>query len=262
MKKATPFNPPLRIFIINLIVIFLFSGCTTFYNPATGKKEFIAISTYEEVKMGEDIHNKLKKKFKFSKDKEKLDKLQKIGERVVLVSDRQDYKYNFFLVNNDELNAFTTPGGNIYVNTGIIDKLTTDDQIASVIAHEVAHCAARHTVKKFQVSLGYDFVGDFIFNNVQMSNMTKQVASLGADFVVNIIFSAYSRKDEYEADKIGIKYLYLSGYNPSAIVEVLDILLKESKGFRGFLVLRSHPYLEDRIKVARSEMKVVKSRYK
>ena len=77
-------------------------------------------------------------------------------------------------MNGKDINAFTTPGGNVYFFVGLLNKLTTDDQIAAVLAHEIGHCAARHTIKKYQAQLGYNLIGSIIFS--QMRDAVREVA--------------------------------------------------------------------------------------
>ena len=203
--------------------------------------------------MGGDIHQKLTQEMIISNEQAQTERIRRIGQRLAQVSDRQDYQYHFFLVEKDELNAFTTPGGNIYMYSGLMDKLSTDDQIASVLAHEIGHCAARHTVKKFQAALGYNLVGGIVLGQIG-GEQARQITSMSSNMIMNIVFSAYSRRDEYEADHLGVKYLRLAGYDPRGSVETLEILDKESKGVGGPLVLRSHPYLSDRIKAVKKEV--------
>ena len=255
---------PIKKFFFNLfllLTVFFLNGCATTYNPATERQEFIAISTPQEVAMGQDIHQELSKEYKFSQDRAKLDQVQRIGDKLAQISDRQDYVYHFYLVDKDEMNAFTTPGGNIYFFSGLFDKLKTDDQIASVLAHEIGHCAARHTVKKFQAALGYSLLGNIIFSVLALEDQAQRVASMGTDMLMNVVFSAYSRGDELEADRLGLKYMYLGGYDLNGMIQTFEILDTESKGPDVPLILRSHPYLSDRIQQAKKEMETVKSRY-
>ena len=237
----------------------LFAGCTTIYNPATGRNEAILLSTATEVSMGQDLHQSLAKEYVFSADAAKIARLQDIGRRLTVVSDRQDYVYYFYLIEKDELNAFTTPGGFVYVFTGLFDKLKTDEAIAGVVAHELGHCAARHIAKKFQASLAYNVVGELLFSNV--NTQAKAIAAQSADVAMNLIFSAFSRKDEYQADSLGIKYLFLAGYNLNGMIEAFELLQKESKGDYVPLWLRTHPYIEDRIKRLKDEIALAPARY-
>lgn len=247
---------------INLfLIIFLLGGCASLltYNPATGNKELIFLSSSEEVAMGESIHSGLSAQENFSQDQSKIDRLNRIGARVAQVADRQDYQYRFFLIEKDDLNAFTTPGGFIYVYTGLMERLQTDDKIASVIAHEMGHCSARHLAKKFQASMGYSLVSSVLMDRLGMSGTAKAITKAGLDASMNIVFSAYSRQDEYEADRLGIKYLVLSNYKPEGMVETLEILDKESEGDNVPLIVRTHPYIKDRITAANERIKEIKA---
>ncbi len=253
-------------FFIALIALQIFllvtlSGCASFesYNAATGRREFIVIPTSEEVTMGEDIHKKLMSEYRLSADQQKVARLKRIGAKVSQVSDRQDYQYHFFLIDKNELNAFTTPGGNVYCFTGLFDKLKTDDQIAAVLAHEIGHCAARHTIKKFQASVGYSIIGNIVFSTLKMQDQMRRIMASGTNVLTNLIFSAYSRHDELEADRLGIKYLDLSGYNVNGMLETFEVLKRESKGPEPPLILRTHPYIDDRIEAAKKEIQRIKA---
>jgi len=98
-------------------LIFFFNGCASLgtYNPATGRNEFIFISTVEEVALGKNIHQQLTQKFKISSRGADVERVRRIGQRLARISDRQDYQYHFFLIEEGEMNAFTTPGGRIYL---------------------------------------------------------------------------------------------------------------------------------------------------
>ncbi len=251
-----------KIFFVSLVFsICTICGCASLgsYNAATGQREFIMVPTDQEVTTGEDIHRKLLTEFKLSQDPDKVARIKRIGAKVSQVSDRQDYQYHFFLIEKNEINAFTTPGGNVYFFTGLLDKLHSDDQVAAVLAHEVGHCAARHTVKKFQAALSYNLIGSVLFNSMKVDGEIKHIAALGTDVVMNLVFSAYSRQDELQADRLGIKYMDLAGYHVNAMVETFEILKKESKGPQPPLLLRTHPYIDDRIEAAKKEILRIKS---
>lgn len=263
-------NPPRRIHFISFPILVLIvalavisSGCASLgsYNTATGRNELIFIPTSEEVAMGQTLHNDISRQYRISTDKEKYDRLVRIGTRVAQVSDRQDYQYKFFLVESEDLNAFTTPGGHIYFFTGLFDRMTTDDQIAAVLAHEIGHCAAKHTIKKFQAALGYDLVGSIVLNHMNFGSGAKQIATMGSNVAMKLVFSAYSRKDEHQADQLGVKYMYLAGYNVNASIQILRLLLKESKGAHPPEILSTHPNLEARIKTVEQEIIGIDKKY-
>ncbi|MBI5149954.1 MAG: M48 family metalloprotease [Candidatus Omnitrophica bacterium] len=230
------------------------------YNPATGHREFIMISTGEEVEMGKSVHQSIARQYKFPDSPAKLERLRRIGQRLAKVSDRQDYTYNFYLIEDKEMNAFTTPGGNVYMYTGLLDKLTSDDQVAAVLAHEIGHCAARHTVKKFQAALGYDLISRIVLSQIG-GDQAREITALSTNAVMNIVFSGYSRQDEFEADRLGVKYAYLACYDPRGSVETFKILEAGSQGPDVPLFLRSHPYLRDRIGMVEEEIRSAGQKY-
>lgn len=237
----------------------LTGGCAT-YNAATGRSEFIFVPTGSEVTMGQDLHNQLQTQYTFSSESKVTARLNRIGQRLAVVSDRQDYAYQFHVIEKDELNAFTTPGGHIYVYSGLINKLEDDDALAGVVAHEIGHCAARHTIKKFQAALGIDLLGTLLLGQIEQES-TKRIAAMGAGAAVSIAMSAYSRQDEHEADRLGVKYLYLAGFKPEGMVATLEVLQAEAKDGEIPLFLRSHPYLKDRVTAVKAEIAQIKTKY-
>src|SRR3989338_61044 len=237
-------------------LVFL-AGCASWgaYNPATGRNEFIFVSTPAEVSMGRDIHGELQKEFSFTADEAHNSRLRRIGRKLAQVSDRQDYEYNFYLIDKKEFNAFTIPGGKIYMFSGLFNALKSDDEIAAVLAHEIGHCAARHTIKKFQAAMGYNIIGTLLLSQVDPQSQMRNILSQGSGAVMGLIFSAYGRQDEYESDRLGIKYMHLAGYKKEAMIATFEALEKESKGDSVPLILRSHPFIKDRIEQVKGEIK-------
>jgi predicted Zn-dependent protease len=236
------------------------AGCATF-NPATGRQEYIFISTPEEIAMGEQMGAKIRSQEKLSKDEMAANRIAKIGQRLAQVSDRQDYQYRFYFIDKNEMNAFTIPGGQVYFYSGLYGKLKNNDEIAAVEAHEIGHCAARHVIKKYQASIGVNILSSLVFGQAGATT-GAQLARMGADALVNIGMSAYSRADEYEADRLAVKYMVLAGYDPQAIITVLEVLGQASKGdHKDWMLLRSHPDLKDRIAAVRKEIELARTKY-
>ncbi len=249
-----------------LIVMLLFlTGCAT-YNTATGRNEVILISTSQEVAMGRDINKQICSQNKIITSGAEFDRLNSIAQRIVRVSDRQDFQYHFALIDKDEMNAFTVPGGYIYFYTGLLRKLPSDDAVAAVLAHEVGHGAAKHVVKKFQAAMGYNVTKNVVMNVISWKypqmGYAKNIASLGADSLVQLAMSAYSRQDEYEADRLGIKYLYLAGFDLNGMIKTFEVLKEvDKKGGAIPSILRTHPLAQDRIEAAKKDIEAVKQKY-
>ena len=211
------------------------------------------IPTGEEVAMGKDIHQQILSQYKLCQRPDVVARVQNLGRTLAAVSDRQDLPYHFYVLESKELNAFTVPGGSIYVFTGLLDKLKSDAEVAAVIAHEIGHCAARHTIKKFQAALGYQLIGGVVLS--QLGVQDQSFASMSTNAVMQLVFSAYGRKDEYQADLLGIKYLNRAGYDMNGMVKTLEVLQREAEKSGGPpLILRSHPYAKDRVVMAKAEI--------
>ncbi|MBU1853927.1 MAG: M48 family metalloprotease [Candidatus Omnitrophica bacterium] len=234
--------------IISLAFSFIVSGCATTYNPATGQKEFIFITTPMEVSLGNKLASKISKDFKISSDSQKIDRVNEIGKKVVDVCDRKDLEYKFAVIEDDELNAFTTPGGYVYINSGII-KMATDDELACVIGHEVGHVAARHIAKKLQAQIGYDILLNIAATKADLGEL-QQAVSISYDLVM----LGYSRGDELLSDRLGVKYAYKAGYDPYAMITFLEKLKDTEKERMGPVFLRSHPYTSQRIKMINKQI--------
>ncbi|MFH1854216.1 MAG: M48 family metallopeptidase [Candidatus Omnitrophota bacterium] len=236
------------------VIVSLFlsvSACATTYNPATEKSEFIFITTPMEVSIGKATASQVSRDFKISKDKQKNNRLKEIGERLAAVSDRKDLKYQFFVIEDESLNAFTTPGGYLYVNSGLMDK-ATDDELACVVGHEIGHVAARHVAKKLQTQIGYDILMNIAAQKSGVSELQK-----AASITYNLVMLGYSREDELLSDRLGVKYAYKAGYDPYAMVSFLKKLQAANEGDMGFIFLRSHPYTSQRIKMMEQQIPTI-----
>jgi len=238
-----------RTFIIPLIIgSFLVSGCATMYNPATEKKEIVFITTPMEVALGQNTAMQVAKQYAFIKDPQQVSKVTEIGEKLAKVSDRTDLKYHFAVVEDKEINAFTLPGGYIYVNSGLI-AITNDDELACVIGHEIGHVAARHIAKKLQAQLGYDILMNIAIQNTSVRQMQQAI-----DVTFNLVELGYSRNDELLSDRLGAKYAYKAGYDPKAMITFLKKLKEKDKSDMGPVFLRSHPYTSQRIQMMEKEI--------
>ncbi len=229
--------------IIFLLPSLFLSGCATLYNPATEKKELVFITTPMEVALGQNTAMQVAKQYTFVKDPQQVNKVTEIGEKVAKVSDRTDLKYHFAVISDKEINAFTVPGGYIYVNSGLLE-ITNDDELACVIGHEIGHVAARHIAKKLQAQLGYGILMNIALQNASVKQMQQAI-----DITFNLATLGYSREDELLSDRLGAKYAYKAGYDPYAMVSFLKKLQAKDKSDVGPVFLRSHPYTSQRIQL-------------
>jgi predicted Zn-dependent protease len=207
----------------------------------------IFLNSQTEVSIGESVIPEFLSKHPLSNDQVLNERLRRIGGRLANASDRQDILYKFYVLRDKELNAMTLPGGFVYVNQGLMNILD-DDELAYVVGHEVGHVAARHIAKKLQANMAYQLLLGAAFAGFGDSSGAASNAAQGVDAVYNIVSLGYSRKDEYEADRLGAKYSFKSGFNPWSSLTALEKIKKEEgPNWKVMGYFRTHPYVEDRV---------------
>lgn len=225
-------------------------GCATLYNPATGRQEVILIDTLSEVRLGRQAAHAVAQQLPLSHDAQRVTRVERMGQQLAAVSDRQDLRFQCYLVEGEEVNAFALPGGFVYLYTGLLDRVRSDDELANVIGHEIGHVAARHHVKQIQAVMGYQLVARLVFRHAEAAEWQRGVA-----VVFDLISRGYSREDELEADRLGMRYAVRAGYQPWGMVSFLQTLaqLERSEADAVFTMLRTHPAVSERIVRARQE---------
>lgn len=228
------------------------SGCATEYNIVTGQEETYFYSTDKEVQMGQNIAKQIDKEYKTGVDPLMENRVELIGKKIAAVCDRKEIDYYFKVIDIDEVNAVSLPGGYVYIFKGLVDKISSDDELAGVIAHEVGHIVARHSIKKLQGQMAYTLLS-------VLAATAPQSAS-GATTAVNAAFTelmfGYSREDELLADQLGARYLKRAGYNPRAMITFLEKLqyIHKRSPLQPKSYYKTHPYVPDRIRVVKQEL--------
>lgn len=240
----------IRSLFISASILFL-AGCATLYNPATERHEFILIDTESEVALGADMDKEIRRDFVFLRDHSLQSRLDTIGKRVALASDRQDLNYSFSIIKDDEFNAFAAPGGFIYVNSGLINA-ATDDELACVLSHEVGHIAARHSVKRLQADLGYQ-----LLMSIALGRGEPQAVSRVVGMTYNVVALGFSRQDEFLADKLAVKYSKSAGFDPQGMVSFFRKLEKSKRPGLELVFLSSHPPVKERIERVEKEIYLI-----
>jgi len=212
------------------------------YNTVTGRDEPVYTSTEQEVALGDSIAKQIEKAYKLVEDKHMQERVELIGERLAKVCDRKELIYHFNVLDIDDINAVSLPGGWVYVFKGLVDKSKNDDELAGVIAHEIGHICARHAVKRAQAG--------------SIMNITMIAAALAGggnaaqatNLALTSLMAAYSREDEFEADRRAVIYTKAAGYDPDALITFMQTM-KEAQKFniRPYSYFRSHPYEGERI---------------
>lgn len=238
--------------------------------PATGQRDIElpdigssanSIITPEQERMiGVDMYRSLRRADRVLDDPELSDWLDTVGFRLAAQSDRPDLDYTFFIVRSPQINAFAAPGGFIGLNAGLIVTAESEDEVAAVLAHEIAHVTQRHIVRAVErmqtVSLPIllGTLGALIAAQSAGSGDAAQAAIVGGTALLQQQAINFTRHNEYEADRIGIQTLARAGYAPEAMAtffwRMQRALRSDGQGVPEFL--RTHPVTTTRIGEARN----------
>jgi predicted Zn-dependent protease len=225
-----------------LLGVLLMAGCAELLPVRQGG--FNLISLDEEWKMGADLAREIEKKETLVRDPEALAYLNRIGGRLVRQTPLAGRPWQFHIIEGEEVNAFNIPGGHVYVHTGLIREATSLDQLTGVMAHEVAHGAARHGTQLATRQAGYSTLASLI-----LGKNPKRYEKLLGNLAGTGVLMDYSRDAEREADRLGVRYAYDSGYAPQGMVDFLRKLLamRERKPTHVERFFSSHPVTEERV---------------
>lgn len=230
---------------------FLFSGCSTEYNIATGQEEKYYYSTDREEQIGRAVAEEVERQYKLVEDPLVRKRVEDIGQKIAAVCDRKDIRYSFKVLENKEINAVSLPGGYVYINQGLIDNTRSDAELAGVIAHEIGHIVARHSIKKLQAVMGYTLV-----RLLSIAVPESGQAGVTADVAFSEIILGYGREDELLADQLAARYLKAAGYDPRGVIKFLEHFqeIERRKPARPKSYFKTHPYVPDRVRVVKEEL--------
>ena len=203
------------------IMCMLPSACSV--NPATGSADIVTMSQSSEIELGREMHEKILATTPIYKDEKLQQYIERIGKEIALKSDRPELTYHFTVIDEQNINAFAIPGGYIYVNRGLLAYLKTEAQLAAVIAHEIAHITARHSVRQDAARKGAGFLSILTILTTGNAVLTD-MSSLWSSAAVK----GYGREMELEADQFGAVYMHRAGYDPNAMLDTLGCLLYTS----------------------------------
>lgn len=193
------------------------AGCAT--NPVTGKSNIAFMSESGEIEMGKKLHVQITQAMGVYDDYNLQQYVQQLGEKLAKQSHRPDLQWTFTIVDTDDINAFATPGGYVYISRGILPYLATEAELAAVLGHEIGHVTARHSVQQHSRSTiaGVLSTAAAVFTGQPAFGDLTNV--LGAAVV-----SGYGREAELEADRLGAEYLARTDYRPEAMIDVVAVL--------------------------------------
>jgi predicted Zn-dependent protease len=231
MLKASRFVAPL---VLPLLLISCGSG---------GLGGGGSVSLDEEWQLGQQLAQEVARQVRLSNDARATAYLTSIGERLHARSALANRPFTYHIVDDNDVNAFAIPGGHIYVNRGLVAQADHENMLASVVAHEMVHILARHSIKQMEQANAINAIGSILLGNAgQLAQIAGQIAAGGA-------MARFSRADEKEADDLGLELMASAGYNPNGMLDMFQKLLALEKSQPGAVAkfFSDHPGTQDRI---------------
>src|SRR5437879_2490089 len=212
-------------------------------------------SLEKEIGLGKQLAQEVERQAKIIDDPVIAEYVSRVGQNLVRNSDAK-VPFTIKVLDSEEVNAFALPGGFFFVNTGLILKAESEAELAGVMAHEIAHVAARHGTK--QATRG-ELANIMTIPLIFMGGWAGYAIRQGAGLAIPMGFLTFSRGFEREADYLGLQYLYKSGYDPTAFVDFFEKIQSLEKKKPGTVskVFSTHPMSDDRIKAAQDEIQKI-----
>jgi predicted Zn-dependent protease len=209
------------------------------------------LSERDEMKLGTQLHRQMTKKYNLTNVG--LDRAERLGQRCARASVRPGLLYKFHVVEMREINGFSLPGGHIYVTTALL-RMANDNELASVLCHEVGHIAARHSLKTLKKRQEYNDIAKSI------GDLTGVAGDIGRDLGVTLgqiasegLLTIHSRDEEREADYLGVRALARASLDPQGMVTMFQKLGNQDSSLLGSL-FSDHPDVQERISNTRYEI--------
>jgi predicted Zn-dependent protease len=208
------------------------------------------ISVEEEKRLGAQAQAQLRKQLTFVRDPVTVNYVRDFGAALVKGARPSPFEFRFFVVEDDEINAFAIPGGAMYVNSGLLMAVKNGSELAGVMSHEMGHVTARHVAKNVNKERGTGFVAQVFYLAVAILTGNPYLANAGgmAGQVAGTAFiTTYTRDAEREADALAVETMVNSDWNPEGMVTMFETLKKEYGNSSGPQFLSSHPATDERI---------------
>ncbi len=240
--------------VIALIAIVSYFGSSS-KNPITGSTQQVAMSVPDEIALGLQAVPEMSQQFGgLEPDAQAQARVDRIGQRLLQALDRiakgdNPYPFEFHVLADDNtINAFALPGGQVFITDALYDRLTTEGQLAGVIAHEIGHVVERHGAEHLaKAQLTQGLVGAVGAATYDPENPNSQYAAAVAAAIGQLVNLKYGRDDELECDQWGVVLLGEAGYDPRAMIEVMRVLAEAGGGGRQAEFFATHPNPENRI---------------
>lgn len=221
-------------------------------NPVTGETQYIDITPEQEIALGLEAVPQMTAEFG-GLDESAADQavVDEIGNRIVQSSPAaaSPYQFEFHLLDDDQtINAFALPGGQVFITRALYDRLQTEGELAGVLGHEIGHVVARHSAEHIaKAKLTEGLTGAAVIAAYDPENPSSASRAQIAMLIGQLINLRYGREDELESDYLGVCFINDSGYDPRELIRVMEVLASAQTGPRPPEFFSTHPNPENRV---------------
>ncbi|WP_400190987.1 M48 family metalloprotease [Hymenobacter sp. B81] len=234
--------------------------CNRQENPVTGEVQHVDMTTEEEIALGLQAAPQMAQQYGgLHPDQQARAAIDRIGQELVRASGAANspYKFNFHLLADENtINAFALPGGQVFITAGLLKNMTTEGQVAGVLAHEIGHVIGRHSAEqlaKTKLTQGLAGAAGIAAYDPERPGASVANAAVAAA-IAKVVSLRFGREDELESDRLAVKYTAEAGYDPRSMIRVMQVLESKGGGGGGPEFLSTHPNPGNRIGVLEQEI--------
>lgn len=238
------------------IAVATLTGCTV--NPVTGRNQLDLMGEAQEIAMGAQLYPQYTAQSLGEVPDAGLQSLvDGVGQKLGAVSHRPQVPWQFNVVNDPVVNAYALPGGKVSVTRGLLSRMGSEDELAAVLGHETGHVTARHAAAQYsrQMVAQLAMFGAAVYMESEDVD-NRELYMLGGMFGAQLALAHYSREQERQSDDLGLDYMVAAGYNPTGMVDLMQILESQHQRQPNLLerMFATHPMTAERIATAEREV--------
>ncbi|GEP42108.1 M48 family metallopeptidase [Brevifollis gellanilyticus] len=239
----------MALLIIGGSVVFHYMGTTSYENEFTGRTQRLKFETpQEEIALGlQSAPGMIREMGGQSRNAAGQAQVDKVGQKLVqsTLARQTPYQFDFHLLaDNQTINAFALPGGQIFITEALFRLLKTEDQLAGVLGHEIGHVVGRHSNEQMASSGLWSGIGQGV--GVLLSDGQSNAGAQIGQTIAQMRIMKFGRDDELESDALGVRFLIEAGYDPEGMIAVMEVLANAAKGSHQPEMLSTHPNPENR----------------
>jgi len=203
----------------------------------------------DEIRIGRDIADRVESERALTFDPDLVSRVNRVGQMLIPYSARPWLPYSFNVINDRDINALAAPGGYIYVNSGVLHVVDSDDELAAVLAHEIAHAANGHGIDQLERNIGLRLGVSVVLRLMFGRDSGRRTWELVSELGLGLVMQGYSRENEHDADLTGVQIMREAGYDPYAMVRLLKRLqdMESNEPSRLQILFSTHPPIRERI---------------